>query len=83
MSIEEETNSRFDNLIRFCLEGCEEGSQAEITKAFDFAKGILGENKFPTGEIILNHALDVALIVASEIGLGADSVIAGLLHNPV
>lgn len=53
----------------------------EIEKAFDFAYQSLGENRWDTGEIILVHSLEVAQVVAGEVGLGASSIIAGLLHN--
>ncbi len=53
----------------------------KIEKAFRFASDIIGEKAFASGEIILNHSLDVATIIAKEIGLGADSIITGLLHN--
>ncbi len=52
-----------------------------IEKAFLFSRNVIGESKFKTGEIILCHSLEVATIIASEIGLGIDSIIAGLLHN--
>jgi len=77
----EETSKRYNTLIQHCRTGCEKGSLVEIEKAFDYARFVLSESRFITGELILNHALDVALIIASEIGLGVDSVIAGLLHN--
>ncbi|MGQ7869278.1 RelA/SpoT family protein [Sunxiuqinia sp. sy24] len=52
-----------------------------IEKAFDFAFQTLGENTWPNGEIILIHSLEVAQVVAQEVGLGTSSIIAGLLHN--
>ena len=53
----------------------------EISRAFDYAFNILGDTSWPTGEIILVHAIEVARIVSREVGLGTDSVISGLLHN--
>jgi GTP diphosphokinase / guanosine-3',5'-bis(diphosphate) 3'-diphosphatase len=81
MSLSEETTARYQELVQHCSEGCEEGSVAGVEKAFRYARSVLDEACFSTGELILNHSLDVALIVASEIGLGHDSVVAGLLHN--
>ncbi|MCD6353999.1 MAG: bifunctional (p)ppGpp synthetase/guanosine-3',5'-bis(diphosphate) 3'-pyrophosphohydrolase, partial [Prolixibacteraceae bacterium] len=53
----------------------------KMEKAFRYACEIIGDNKFKTGEVILTHSIEVATIIASEIGLGPDSVITGLLHN--
>lgn len=81
MSISQETIKKFENLISLALPGCEEGASAEIRKAFDFACSIFNDSQSPTGELVIDHALEVATIVASEIGLGCDSVISGMLHN--
>lgn len=57
---------------------------AEITQVedtFDYVYDILGERKWATGETIIIHSLEVAGVVAEEIGLGVDSIISGLLHN--
>ncbi len=53
----------------------------KFEKAFHFSQKMLGNQEFKTGEVILNHSLDVATIVATEIGLGIDSMVSGLLHN--
>ncbi len=58
-----------------------EQNQLEIKNAWEFAKDILGNQKFTSGELILNHSLEVAIIIVDEIGLEADSVVAALLHN--
>jgi GTP diphosphokinase / guanosine-3',5'-bis(diphosphate) 3'-diphosphatase len=76
-----ETKTRLSRLLEFSSVGYEAGSPTQIQKAFNFAYSILGDKSFPTGEVIIDHALDVALVVATEIGLGTESVIAGLLHN--
>ncbi len=52
-----------------------------LEQAYNFARKVLGNEKNRHGEVIIEHALDVAIIVAKEIGLGVDSVISGLLHN--
>lgn len=77
----EEIKSKYDLLLEQCQVVCEEGSIPIIEKAFQYSKSILKDKKFATGEVILNHSLDVALIIAVEIGLGTNSVISGLLHN--
>lgn len=81
MEIEEHIIARYENLKTICRFNWEESEFEKIKKAFLFAKELIGENKFKHGEIILNHSLDVATIIAQEIGLGPDSIIAGLLHN--
>ena len=52
-----------------------------IGKAYDFAREILGSRTFDSGEVILFHSLEVASIIADEIGLGYEPVVAGILHN--
>ena len=77
----EEIYIKYDQLLEQCRLVCEDGSIPKIEKAFHYSKAILKDKKFTTGEGILNHSLDVALIIASEIGLGVNSVVTGLLHN--
>jgi len=81
MEIQEQITSSYENLKTICRFNWETSELEKIKKAFLFAKELIGENKFKHGEIILNHSLDVATIIAQEIGLGPDSIIAGLLHN--
>ncbi len=81
MSLPEETAAKYNELVLQCKEGCGGEACVDIERAFRFARSVLDEESFSTGERVLNHALDVALIVASEIGLGIDSIVAGLLHN--
>ena len=81
MEIKEQIIKRYENLRNICQETWEPKDLAKIEKAFLFTQNIIGENKFKTGEAILSHSLDVAIIIAKEIGLESDSIIAGLLHN--
>jgi GTP pyrophosphokinase len=53
----------------------------KVNKACTLAQEVLGNRKFPSGETILYHSLEVASIVAEEIGLESDSVVVGILHN--
>jgi GTP diphosphokinase / guanosine-3',5'-bis(diphosphate) 3'-diphosphatase len=53
----------------------------KITRGVNFAREVLGDRQFDSGENILSHSLEVAWIVADEIGLESDSVVAGILHN--
>jgi len=70
--------SRFLSVCNTLFEG---DKLANILKATQFARETMGEKSFPSGEGILSHSLEVALIVAEEIGLESDSVVAGILHN--
>ncbi len=81
MDIKEQIYSRYIQLREFGLTTWDDGALERIEKAFRFSIEFIGEEKFKTGEVIVNHSLDVATIIAMEIGLGPDSVITGLLHN--
>jgi len=81
MDIHEQIAARYENLKAYCRFNWEAQDVEKIERAFLFAKGIIGELKFNTGEIILCHSIDVATIIAMEIGLGSDSIVSGLLHN--
>jgi GTP pyrophosphokinase len=69
------------SLAEACKENLHEKEQQEVKRAFDYVYTVLGERKWKTGETIIIHSLEVAEVVAREIGLGKDSIIAGLLHN--
>ena len=81
MEIQEQIIARYDNLKSICQFTWEPGDLDRIEKAFHFAGEFLGVKKFKHGEVILNHSLEVATIIAQEIGVGPDSIVAGLLHN--
>jgi len=68
-------------LAKACTENLTEKEQEQVKRAFDYAYDILEERKWETGETIIIHSIEVAEVVAREIGLGVDSIIAGLLHN--
>ena len=81
MEIQKQIYTRYEHLKEHCQIIWGESDLSKIEKAFLFAQKVIGTNKFTSGEVILNHSLDVAIIIAKEIGLGVDSIIAGLLHN--
>ena len=81
MEIHEHIATRYENLRSICKFNWEPVDLEKIEKAFHFACEIIGEKRFKHGEIILSHSLDVATIITQEIGLGPDSIIAGMLHN--
>lgn len=78
-------NKQIENAWLKLREVCETSPSVEemsgIEKAFDYALKTLGEQTWPNGEIILIHSLEVAQVVAQEVGLGSSSIIAGMLHN--
>ena len=81
MEINGQIYKRYSVLKDFFRTGWDDEAVLKIENAFEFARALLGEQKFKTGELILGHSVDVATIVAIEIGMGIDSVITGLLHN--
>lgn len=77
----EEAYTRYEHLKEFCRLTWEESALTRLDETFRFARTVIGNKQFKTGEFILNHSLEVATIIAEEIGLEPDSVITGLLHN--
>ncbi len=71
----------WDNLVEACKSNIDEQGMSEIERAFNFAHQVLGEETWSNGDIILVHSLEVAEVVASEVSLGVNSIIAGILHN--
>jgi GTP pyrophosphokinase len=53
----------------------------KIEDACRVAHEILGDTCWESGAPIIYHSMSVAKIVADDIGLGTDSVVAALLHN--
>jgi guanosine-3',5'-bis(diphosphate) 3'-pyrophosphohydrolase len=53
----------------------------KIRKALDIVIDICDDKKTITGESMVIHSLNVARIIASEMGLGTTSIISALLHD--
>ena len=81
MDINEQVYTWYEDLAENCRMNWGESEMQRLDEAFRFARSVIGNQQFKTGEYILNHSLDVAKIIAVEIGLGPDSVITGILHN--
>ena len=81
MDFQENIITRFEHLKEICRFIWEPSDLEKIERAFYFARDVVGVTQFKTGENILVHSLEVATIIAQEIGLGPDSIITGLLHN--
>ncbi len=66
------------------MEGKADDKDKELVKrAFDLANDAHKNVKRKSGEPYIVHPLEVALIVAKEIGLGPTSIAAALLHDVV
>jgi GTP diphosphokinase / guanosine-3',5'-bis(diphosphate) 3'-diphosphatase len=77
----EQAYTRYEELRQVCMMTWDEPSLVKLDEAFRFACEAIGQKKFNTGEYILIHSLEVATIIAAEIGLEPDSVLTGMLHN--
>lgn len=56
-------------------------SRGIVKEAASLSVSLIGDKKRYNGDSFAEHAVGVALIVADEIGLGVDSVVASLLHD--
>jgi guanosine-3',5'-bis(diphosphate) 3'-pyrophosphohydrolase len=85
-TIEEENKeiaSRYKDLLKGTYEILTLEDKKLIRKAFDIAVDAHSEQRRKTGEPYIYHPIAVAKIVAMEIGLGATSIAAALLHDVV
>ena len=85
-TIEEENKeiaNRYKDLLKGTYQTLSEDDKKLIRKAFDVAVEAHSEQRRKTGEPYIYHPIAVAKIVAYEIGLGATSIAAALLHDVV
>lgn len=85
-TIEEENKeiaSRYKDLLKGTYEVLSKEDKELIRKAFDIAVDAHSNQRRKTGEPYIFHPIAVAKIVAMEIGLGATSIAAALLHDVV
>src|SRR5262245_36928593 len=79
----DEIISRYKGLLR-SIRGERSGDSSRmIRKAFNIAVEAHKEQRRKSGEPYIYHPIEVARICAAEIGLGATSVTAALLHDTV
>ncbi|MDP2087774.1 MAG: RelA/SpoT family protein [Flavobacteriaceae bacterium] len=86
INIEEENKEiaiRYKDLLKGAYQTLSDKDKKAIRKAFDFAVEAHSNQRRKTGEPYIYHSIAVAKIVAYEIGLGAVSIIAALLHDVV
>jgi|TARA_B110000967_G_scaffold185805_1_gene206400 GTP pyrophosphokinase len=78
-----EIANRYKNLLKGTYEILSKKDKELIRKAFEIAVDAHSNQRRKTGEPYIFHPIAVAKIVAMEIGLGATSIAAALLHDVV
>ncbi len=73
----------YKELLRISYQTLSETDKKLIRKAFDLAVDAHKDQRRKSGEAYIFHPIAVAKIVASEIGLGATSIAAALMHDVV
>jgi len=75
--------ARYRDLISNTYRTLYEEQNKVIRKAFDIALDAHKDQRRKTGEPYIYHPIEVAKIVANEIGLGATSIACALLHDVI
>ncbi|OHT33166.1 RelA/SpoT family protein [Elizabethkingia meningoseptica] len=75
--------ARYKDLISNTYRTLDEDQNKLIRKAFDIALDAHQDQRRKTGEPYIYHPIEVAKIVANEIGLGATSIASALLHDVI
>lgn len=75
--------SRYKDLISNTYRTLDEKQNKLIRKAFDIALDAHKDQRRKSGEPYIYHPIEVAKIVANEIGLGATSIACALLHDVI
>ncbi len=73
----------YKELLRISYQTLSDEDKKLIRKAFDFAVESHKEQRRKSGEAYIFHPIAVAKIVAGQIGLGATSIAAALMHDVV
>lgn len=73
----------YKELLRISYQTLSDDDKKLIRKAFDVAVDAHKDQRRKSGEAYIFHPIAVAKIVASEIGLGATSIAAALMHDVV
>ncbi len=74
---------RYQDFLKVIKDKFDEGRLARIEKAFRFSNAAHHGIKRKSGEPFIIHPISVAKIVAVDLGLGATSIVAALLHDVV
>ncbi|TXF79641.1 RelA/SpoT family protein [Chryseobacterium sp.] len=75
--------ARYKDLISNTYRTLDEEHNKLIRKAFDIALDAHKDQRRKSGEPYIYHPIEVAKIVANEIGLGATSIACALLHDVI
>jgi len=75
--------ARYKDLITNTYRNLDEEQNKLIRKAFDIALDAHKDQRRKTGEPYIYHPIEVAKIVANEIGFGATSIACALLHDVI
>lgn len=82
MDSSQKIDAAFDQLRKSSLKRCASQEEYELVlRAFSFAREAHKNQKRISGDPIILHCIDVALIVVNEIGLGCKSIVTALLHH--
>lgn len=79
---EKEIVKHFNELKSACKD-CTIAEMEQLNKAFDYARKVYGDARHESGELKITQSINVAWIVASEIGLRMISVVCALLHDVI
>ena len=79
----QEITRRYKKMLKHSYQALTKEDKLLIRKAFDLAVDAHKEQRRKTGEPYIFHPIEVANIVANEIGLGATSIAAALMHDVV
>jgi guanosine-3',5'-bis(diphosphate) 3'-pyrophosphohydrolase len=77
----QQIHSRYRALLKACKGVISQGDIPRIRKALDLVIDSCEGRTTITGDSLAIHSLNVARIVASEMGLGTSSIIGALLHD--
>ncbi len=72
---------RYAHLLGNCKPLLKRGDTKMLREAYELAFKSFKNRRRQTGEPYLIHPIEVANIVANEIGLGTDSIVCALIHN--
>ncbi|MDD3771383.1 MAG: bifunctional (p)ppGpp synthetase/guanosine-3',5'-bis(diphosphate) 3'-pyrophosphohydrolase [Weeksellaceae bacterium] len=79
----QEISRRYKKMLKNTYQTLTKEDKKLIRKAFDLAVDAHKDQRRKTGEPYIFHPIEVANIVANEIGLGATSIAAALMHDVV
>lgn len=77
-----DTISKYADFTALCRRTYSEKSCADIEKALQMADDMLAGMERYDGSPFMSHGVGVASIIVSEIGLGRNSVVSALMHDP-